>query len=155
MTILRGLILAVTLVSIFAISVVTILKVIKLAEFFSGRSRALIAVSLSILFFVALSQFLVWQGGADDTAGYDGGGNAMTRDFLLPGVALGIAAVFLLSQVLLLANRMPAEEKPEPFAKKPYLAVVKSNSQEKPKKKEKPVEKPSKEPPKTTGKVAK
>ena len=79
----------------------------------------------------------------------------MTRDFLLPGVALGIAAAFLLSQVLLLANRMPAEEKPEPLAKKHYLAVVKSNSQEKPKKKEKPVEKPSKEPPKTTGKVAK
>ena len=62
MTILRGLILAVTLVSIFAISVVTILKVIKLAEFFSGMSRALIAVSLSIPFF-ALSQFLVWRGG--------------------------------------------------------------------------------------------
>jgi hypothetical protein len=148
MTIVRGLMLSVTLASIFAIFLVTILKVIKRAGFFHRKTAVVVSTAISILFLVALSQFLVGQGGADDTAGPNSG-------FLLPAVALGIAAAVLLSQVLLLANRMPPDEKPEPLAKKPDLAIVKSNSPGRPKKKEKPAEKPSKEAAKTTGEVAK
>ena len=155
MTIVRGLMLSVTLASIFAIFLVTILKVIKRAGFFHRKTAVLVAVSLSILFLVALSQFLVEPPDAHHTPGSGSGINAATRYFLLPGVALGVAAAVVLSQVLLLASRMPPDEKPEPLAKKPDLAVVKNNSPGRPKKKEKPAEKPSKEPAKTTGEVAK
>ena len=108
MTIVRGLTLLVTLASIFAISVVTILRVIKRAEFFSGRSRALVAVSLSALFLVALSQFLVGPWDPYHTVGSGSEVDSATRCFLLPGVALGVATAVLLSQVLLLASRTPA-----------------------------------------------
>jgi len=154
MSILKEVPLVATLASIFAILVATILKVIKRAEFFRGKIAVLVAVSLSVLFLVALSQFLVEPPDAHHTPGSGSGVNAATRYFLLPGVALGVAAAVVLSQVLLLANRMPPDEKPEPLLKKPDLEVVKSKSP-KSQKKEKPVEKPSKEPAKTTGEVAK
>jgi len=134
MTIVRGLTLAVTLVSIFAISVVTILRVINRAEFFSGRSRALVAVSLSVLFLVALSQFLVGPGDAYYTVWSGSEVNSATRYFLLPGVALGVAVAVLLSQILMLAGKTPSEEKPEPLAKKPERPVAKSKSPGRPKK---------------------
>jgi hypothetical protein len=154
LTIVRGLTLLVTLASIFAISVVTILRVMKQAEFLSGRSRALVAVSLSVLFLVALSQFLVGSGDAYHTAGSSTVVSSATRYFLLPGVALGVAAAVLLSQVLLLASRTPATEQPETPAKKPERGLVKAKSPGRPKKKDKPVEKPSKEGVSTAGGVA-
>ena len=155
MSILKEVPLVATLASIFAILVATILKVIKRAEFFYGKTAVLVAVSLSVLFLVALSQFLAEPPEAYHAPGSGSGINAATRYFLLPGVALGVAAAVVLSQVLLLASRMPPDENPEPLAKKPNLAVVKSKSPGKPKKKEKPAEKPSKETTKTTGDMAK
>jgi uncharacterized membrane protein YozB (DUF420 family) len=144
MTIIRGSILAVTLGSIFAIVLVTMLKVIERAGFFHRKTAVLVAVSLSILFLVALSQFLVGPWDAYHTAGSDSGINGVARYFLLPGVALGVAAAVLLSQVLLLASKTLPEERPELFAKKPDHSVVKSNSPGRPKK-EKAAEKGSKE----------
>ena len=144
LTIVRGLILAVTLASIFAISVVTILKVIKRAEFFSGWSRALVAVSLSILFLVALSQFLVGPHDTYHASGSDSGISGVARYFLLPAVALGVAAAVLLSQVLLLASKTSPDERPEQAVKKLEGPVAKSKSPGRPKK-EKAAEKQSKE----------
>jgi len=106
MTILRGLILAVALASIFSISVATLLIIIKRAQFFSERSQALVAVSLSILFLVALSNFLIWPGYTNPNAGSEI--NVEVAGYsMLPGVALGVAAVVVLSQVLVLANKTP------------------------------------------------
>ena len=155
MPVLKELPLVATLASILAILVATILRVIKRAEFFHGKTAVLVAMSLSVLFLIALSQFLVGPPEAYHARGSGSGVNAATRYFLLPGVALGIAAAVLLSQVLLLASRKPADEKPEPLGKKPDLAVVKSKTPGRPKKKEKPAEKPSKEATKTTGEAAK
>jgi len=76
--------LSVTLASIFAIFLVTILKVIKRAGFFHRKTAVLVAVSLSILFLVALSQFLVEPPDAHHTPGSGSGINAATRYFLLP-----------------------------------------------------------------------
>ena len=143
-TIVQVITLLVTLASIFAISMVTILKVIKRAEFFSGQSRTLVTVSLSILFLVALSQFLVGPEDAYHTGASGIEVNSATRYFLLPGVALGVAAAVLLSQVLLLASRTSADEQPEPLVKNSKQAVVKPKSPGRPKK-EKPAEKESKE----------
>jgi hypothetical protein len=110
MTILRGLMLAVALASIFAISVATLLIIINRAQFFSGRSRSLVAVSLSILFLVALSNFLIWPREAilkaDSEFAVKVAGYSM-----LPGVALGVAAAVVLSQVLVLANKTTLNEK--------------------------------------------
>jgi len=128
MSILKEVPLVATLASIFAILVVTILKVIKRAEFFYGKTAVLVAVSLSVLFLVALSQFLVEPPDAHHTPGSGSGVNATTRYFLLPGVALGVAAAVVLSQVLLLASRMPPDEKSEPPAKKPERFMVKPKS---------------------------
>ena len=154
MPVLKELPLVATLASILAILVATILRVIKRAEFFHGKTAVLVAVSLSVLFLIALSQFLVEPPDAYHTPGSGSGVNAATRYFLLPGVALGIAAAVLLSQVLLLASRKPPGEKSEPLAEKSDLAVVKSKTPGRPKK-EKPAEKPSKETTKATGEMAK
>ncbi len=134
MSILRELILLVTLASIFAVLVVTVLKIIKRAAFYSGKTGALMAVSLSLLFLVALSQFLVGPGDAYNAVGSDGGVKAATSHSLLPGVALGVAVVVVLSQVLLLASKTSPDEKPEPLAKKSERPVAKSKSPGRPKK---------------------
>ena len=108
-TILREVILAVTLASIFTISLVTLLKVIKKAGFFLGKSGILVAVSLSVLLLVALFCFLVDSQAAYD-AGESGGVMIAAGQSLLPALALGIASAILLSQVLVLANKTPAKE---------------------------------------------
>ena len=155
MSILKEVPLVATFASIFAILVATILKVIKRAEFFYGKTAVLVAVSLSVLFLVALSLFLVVPLEAHHTPGSDSAINAKTRYFLLPGLALGVAAAVVLSQVLLLANRMPPDKKPEPLTKKSDLIVVKSNSPGRPKRKEKPAKKALKKATKTTGEMVK
>jgi hypothetical protein len=147
LAIVRGLTLLVALASIFAISVVTILKVIKRAEFFSGRSSALVAVSLAVLLLVALSHFLVGPADAYHAAGSDIAVE-MANHSLLPGVALGVVGAVLLSQILLLASRIRPNEESEPLAKEPELAI-KPKSPGRPKKK--PVEKESKETTKPVG----
>ena len=153
MLILRELILLVTLASIFAVLVVTVLKIIRRAAFYSGKTGVLMAVSLSILFLVALSKFLVGPGNAYHAAGSDSGVKAVSHS-LLPGVALGVAAAVVLSQVLLLASRIPPSEKPEPLAKKSERPAVKSKSPGRPKK-EKAAEKESKVVVRTAGEAAK
>jgi hypothetical protein len=123
MTIVRGLILSVTLASIFAVFVVTILKIMRRAGFSHGKTAVLVAVSLSLLFLVALSQFFIGPGNAYHAAGSDNAGNAVARYVLPPGIALGVAAAVLLSQILLLASRARADEQPESLAKKPERPV--------------------------------
>ena len=135
MTIVRGLMLSVTLASIFAILVVMILAILRQAAFFSRRSQALVAVSISILFLVAFSYFLVGSGDVYRTTGYENEVKAAGHS-LLPGVALGIAAAVVLSQVMLLASQTSPEEKPELLAKKPESPVVKAKSPGRPKKAE-------------------
>lgn len=147
--------LSVTLASIFAIFLMTILKVTKRVWFFHRKTAFVVSTAVSILFLFALPQFLVEPPDAHHTRGYGGVINAAARYFQLLGVALGAAAAVALSQVLQLVSRMPADEKPKPLAKKSYLAVVKNNSHGRPKKKEKPLEKPSKEAAKTAGEVVK
>lgn len=135
MTIVRGLMLSVTLASIFAILVVMILAILRQAAFFSRRSQALVAVSISILFLVAFSYFLVGSGDTYRTAGHENEVRAAGHS-LLPGVALGIAAAVVLSQVMLLASQTSPEEKPQLLAKKPESPAVKAKSPGRPKKAE-------------------
>lgn len=146
MTILRGLLFLVTLISIFTIFLVTVLKIIRRASFFKGKTAVLIAVSLSLLFLVALSMFLIVP--------EPGSGNSVNEPegyfYLLPGIGLTVAAAVVLSQILLLADNTLPSEKSEPLAKKPVNAVVKAKSLGRPKK-EKPVEKKSKEVAKPVG----
>lgn len=95
----------------------TVLKVIRRAAFYRGKTAVLIAGALFVLFLVALSQFLVGPGDAYQAAGSDSGVKAASHS-LLPGVALGVAAAVVLSQILLLAGKTPPDEKPEALAKK-------------------------------------
>ena len=140
MTIVRGLTLSVSLVSIFTVLVVTVLKVIRRAAFFKGKTAVLMAVSLSLLFLVALSQFLIVPD--------PGSGNSVNAPvgyiYLLPGVGLTVAAAVVLSQILLLAGRTSPSEGPELLAKKSVSAVVKAKTSGRPKK-EKSAEEDSKE----------
>ena len=139
-SILRDLTLIVTMASIFTVLVVMILKVLRRAAFFEGARAVVMAVSLSLLFLIALSQFLVFP-----TTGSRNAVNAAVDYFYpLPWVALAVAAAVVLSQVLLLASRIPPSEEPEPIAKKSEQAVVEPKSPGRPKK-EKSVEKESKE----------
>ena len=135
MSILRECILLVTLASIFAIFWVTVLKVIRRAAFYRGKMAVLISGALSILFLVALSEFLVGPGGADHTIGPDSSVKTASHS-LLPGVALGVSAAVLLSQVLLLDSRTSPDERSESLAKKSERSVVKPKSPGRPKKKE-------------------
>jgi hypothetical protein len=127
----------VTLASIFTILVVTILKLIRQAAFFQGKTAVVMAVSLSLLFLVALSQFL-----AVPAAGPGNAENAPVGYFyLLPGVGLAVAAVVVLSQVLLLASRIPPSEEPptsdgETYAKESKYSLAKPKSRGRPKKTE-------------------
>jgi uncharacterized membrane protein YozB (DUF420 family) len=131
-SIVRELTLLVTLVSIFTVLVVTMLKLIRRAAFFQGKTAVTVAVSLALLFLVALSQFLVFPA--------TGSGNAVNAavDYFypMPWVALAVAASVVLSQVMLLASRIPPSEKPEPPVKKTEHAAVKSRSPGRPKKAE-------------------
>jgi hypothetical protein len=108
----------VTLASVFIVLVVTLMKIVGRAAFFQGRTAVLMAVALSVLFLVALSQFLVSPGQVYHGAGPVGGIKAVTHGSLLAGVALGIAAAVMLSQVLLLASRISPGEKSESRATK-------------------------------------
>ena len=117
MSILRELILLVTLASIFAIFMVTVLKIIRRAAFYRGKTAILIAGALSVLFLVALSYFLVGSGYTYHIAGTDSSIEAVSHS-LLSGVALGVAAADVISQILLLAGKTPPDEKPEALANK-------------------------------------
>jgi hypothetical protein len=84
------------------------------------------AVSLSVLSLVALSEVLVGPGQAYDGAGSAGGITAVKHGSLLAGVALGISAAVVLSQVLILASKILPGEKLETRATKsdhPLLAA--------------------------------
>lgn len=148
MTIVTGLILAVTLASIFAISVVTLLIIIKRAQFFSGRSGTLVAVSLLMLFSVALYEFFVGLGDAYHITGSDSGIKAVHHSSLHK-VALVVAAAVVFSQVPLLANKISLNEKPEATTKKSERSIIKPKSPGRPKKAES--ERPP-TPPKSGGK---
>ena len=109
-SIFRDLTLILTMVSIFTILVVTIHKLIRRAAFFQGMTAVLVAVSLSVLFLVALSPFL--------SVPVSGSGNAANSSvgyfYLLPGISLAVAAAVVFSQVLLLASRIPSGDNPLP-----------------------------------------
>jgi hypothetical protein len=148
-SILRELAMLVALASIFTILVVTILKLLRRAAFFQGTTAVIMAVSLSLLFLVVLSQSLAVPGEAYYATGSGSEENAATDYFPLPGIALAVAAAVVLSQVLLLASKTSPDEKPGPLARKPERTV-------KPKspgraKKEKSAEEESEEAPKPVG----
>jgi len=82
-SIFQDLTLFVTLASVFIVLVVTLMKIVERAAFFQGKTAVLMAVALSILFLVALSQFLVGPGQVYHGAGPVGGIKA-TRSFCLP-----------------------------------------------------------------------
>lgn len=141
-SILRDLTLIVTMASIFTVLVLMILTVLRRAAFFEGARAVAMAVSLSLLFLIALFQFLVFPTAASGNAA-----NAPVGYFyLLPGVALAVAAAVVLSQVLLLASRIPPSEKlstgdGETVAKESENSLTKTKSRGRPKKKEdKPAE---------------
>jgi hypothetical protein len=154
--ILRGVIMAAALVSIFAISIATLLIIIKRAQYFSGRTCTLVAISLSILLLVALSNFLI--GHRDDDPNVISKIRVKTPGHSqLPGVALGVAAAVLLSQVLVLVNKTPQEENSDVITKKTLSnannhknTTVKSKPG-RPKKKDKHTEKSTKDMTKTAG----
>ncbi|MHC4680388.1 MAG: hypothetical protein ACYTEK_17005 [Planctomycetota bacterium] len=138
--ILRAITLSVTLVSIFTVLLATILKLIRQAAFFHGKMAVITAVALSLLFLVALFPFLAVPA--------TGSGNTVDAPvgyfYVLPGVALTVAAAVVLSQVLLLAARIPPSEEPpagvrETDAKKSKSSLAKPKARGRPKK-EKPAE---------------
>jgi len=141
-SILKDLTLIVTMASIFTVLVVMILKLLRQAAFFEGVRAVAMAVSLSLLFLVAFSQFLLFP--------VTGSGNAVNAavDYFypLPWVALAVAAAVILSQVLLLASRIPPSEEPsagdrKTDAKESEHSLAKPKSRGRPKKKEeKPAE---------------
>jgi hypothetical protein len=122
-TIIRAIILSVTIASIFVISVATLSKVIIRAAFFSEKTSVIVAVSLSILLLVPLILILVVPAGPYEAAGSDSGINDIIRCIILSGVALGVAGAVLLSQVMLLASKIPPVEKNDPPTKKSESTV--------------------------------
>jgi len=135
--ILRELIRLLTAASILIVTTVTVLKIIRRAGFYSGKTGVLMAVSLSLLFLVALSEALVFPA--------LGSGNEVNATvgyfYLLPWVALAVAAAVVLSQVMLLASRTSPNEKPSASdgktdAKESEYSLAKPKSRGRPKKKE-------------------
>ncbi len=147
--------LSVTLALLFGIFLMTILKVTKRVWFFHKKMVLVASMAISILFLVALPQFLVEPPDAHHTPEYGSVINTAARYFQLLGVALGAEAAVVLSQVFLLVSRMPPDEKPKPLAKKFYLTVMKNNSPRRLKKNKISTEKASKEITKIIGKVVK
>ncbi|MHC4538684.1 MAG: hypothetical protein ACYTEK_23370 [Planctomycetota bacterium] len=148
MAIARGLVLLVTLVSIFTVLAVTVLKVIRQATFYRGRTAIWIAGSISVLFLVALFEFLVVPGQVSHGAVADSG-TRMANHSLLGGLALGVAATVFLSQIIILASRMPSDNLPKPLAKESE-PPIKPKSPGRPKK-QKTVDRPSKAMTQTAG----
>jgi len=135
-SIIRALMMLVALASIFTVLVVTILKLIRRAGFFQGKTAVIMAVSLAVLFLVALFQSLAVPGEAYYPTGSGSEVNAATDFFSLRSIALAVAVAVVLSQAMLLASRILPSEEPEPLAKKPERPVVKPKSPGRPKKKE-------------------
>jgi len=135
-------VLVASLASIFAILVVTILKLIRRAAFFQGTTAVITAVSLSALFLVALSPFL-----AVPTAASGNAANAPVGYFYpLPWVALAVATAVVLSQVLLLASRIPPSEE-LPTGDRKTDSKESEHSLSKPKSRGRPKKAESKRPP--------
>ena len=88
MTIVRGFMLSVALASIFAIFLMTILKVTKGVWFFHRKTALVVSTAISILLLVALPQFLVEPPDAHHTPGYGGVIYAAARYFQLLGLAI-------------------------------------------------------------------
>ena len=152
-SILPEVMLMLTLAAIFVILFVTILKILRQVSFFQGKTAIMMAVSLSVLFLVALSQFLAVPGGAYHVTGFGNEVNATAGYFWLPKVAFAVAAAVVFSQVLLLASRTPLSDKPEPVAQKHERAAAKRQPPGRPKK-EKGTEKESKEATKPVGRTS-
>jgi hypothetical protein len=147
-SILRDLTLIVTMASIFTVLVLMILKVLRPAAFFEGARAVAMTVSLSLLFLIALFQFLLFP----NTGSGNSVNAAVDHFYPLPWVALSVAAAVVLSQVLLLASRIPPSEKlstgdGETVAKESENSLAKPRSRGRPKKKE---DKPAETKPKET-----
>ena len=123
-SILREFTMLVALASIFTILVVTILKLLRQAAYFEGATAVVMAVSLSVLLLVALSQSLAVPGEAYYATGSGNEVNAATGFFSLRDKALTVAAAVVLSQVLLLASRILPSEEPTGSVKKPECPVT-------------------------------
>jgi hypothetical protein len=102
-SILPEIMLVLSAVAVFAILFVTILKVLREAAFFKGRTSVLIALCVALLCIVGLSEFVVpngLHGGPEPTVKTRG-----TLDYLLlPYVALAVA--ILVSHLLVFASKI-------------------------------------------------
>ena len=140
-SILPSVTLLVTLAATFAVLFAIMLKIFRGVAFFEGKTAVIMALCVCI---IGLSQFIVVPGRVYNAP------EAKSEISVsgLPYFALAVAVAVILSQVLLLAGRIPPSEEPEPLAKKSEQVVVEPKSPGRPKK---PVEKPSKETSKPVG----
>lgn len=157
--------LMVFLASLFVIVLVTVLKILRELPAFSSKTSWLLALCISILCIVGMCQLLDIAGMSESMARQQVGANAILTYILLPYVVLSLAII--LSQILLLTNRMLPDRKPDANSqdvKQPVKEVkprtttskntsVKTNQRGRPKK-EQPTEKESKEATRTGREVA-
>ena len=130
-SILPEIMLVLSAVAVFAILFVTILKVLREAGFFKGRTAVLIALCVALLCIVGLSEFVVpngLHGGPEPTVKTRG-----TLDYLLlPYVALAVA--ILVSHLLVFASKIAPGTRAESPAKKSEHPQVMTKLRGRPKK---------------------
>ncbi len=153
---LPGIMSVLSLAAILIVLLFTILRLLRAASFFQGKIAVIMAMCISILFIVGMSQLLVVPGGMPNIAEANPGASVAVNYLLLPCLALAVAAAVVLSQVLLLASRIPPSEElsagdRETDGKESECSLAKAKSPGRPKKMDKPAEKESKEVTKPVG----
>jgi undecaprenyl pyrophosphate phosphatase UppP len=106
-----------TLVAIFVILFVTMLKILRQVSFFQGKTAVIMALCVSVLCIVGLSQFLAIPGVTYSEAGIHNETSGPISHLLLPYVALAVAVAVMLSQVLLFASKDLSVERPKTSTK--------------------------------------
>jgi len=106
-----------TLAAIFVILFVTMLKILRQVSFFQGKTAVVMALCVSVLCIVGLSQFLAIPGVTGTEIGIHNEAGSPISHLLLPYVALAVAVAVMLSQVLLFASKDLPVERPETSTK--------------------------------------
>lgn len=142
---LPGVMTVVSLAAILIVLLLTILRLLRAASFFQSNNAVIMALCISLLFIVGISQLLLVPTVIPGNVGSRGA----VSHLLLPYLALAVAAAVVLSQVLLLASKiLPSEELSAGEQETDVKEFVCSPAKPKPgrpKKKDKPAEKESKE----------
>lgn len=130
-----------SLAAILIVLLFTILSLFRAAAFFTGRISVIMALSTSLLFIIGISQLLVVPGGMPNIAEVNPGTGVPVNYLLLSCLAPAVAADVVLSQVLLLASRIPPSENlppgdPETHTQDTECSRVKSKPAGRPKKTE-------------------